>query len=107
MNTGFFSFEDLIFKFGYVIDRGKPNLDIFQQTEEARDNDWQIYGPDPGSDQEIINLLFSEMDQSIRFELASKRYRLQYIEMGTYEVTYPKYPNMAVQEDCYLFEIEA
>ena len=102
MNTSYFSFDDLIIKFQYLIEPGKPGLEIFRNTKEAQDKDWQIYGAAHGA----VEVKFAEINESVEFQLESKFYLIKYTDLGSYEIIYSRFPDSPVQEDCYSFEIE-
>ncbi len=106
MNTSFALFEDLIVKFAYVIEYGKPKLEVFRSTKEARENDWQIYGANPNSKQDVALVQFIELGESKDFSLSTRVYRIKYVQLRKYEIIYPKYPDKKVLEDRYTFEIE-
>lgn len=106
MNTNFALFEDLIVKFTYIIEHGKPKLEVFCSTKEALENDWQIYGANPNSKQDVALVQFIELGESKDFSLSKRVYRIKYVQLEKYEITYPKYPDEKVLEDRYTFEIE-
>jgi hypothetical protein len=80
----------LIFKLTYTFPKkDHPHLEIFSDTDQAKAEEWDIYGAKQNGDSVLI-VEFSKPGESKKFELAGETYQIEFKEITEEEVNYPR-----------------
>ncbi|SCX25176.1 hypothetical protein DSM25558_3719 [Agrobacterium sp. DSM 25558] len=80
----------LIFKLSYASEgKNTPRLEVFADSELAREKEWRIYGAIPDDDLDnVVEIKFREPGEDKEFSVASRVFRAQFIRVDHQEFTY-------------------
>jgi len=94
----------LVFKLSYAPEgKNTPRLDVFADSDLAREKDWRIYGAISDDDlNNVVEIKFLEPGDGKEFSIASRLFRVQFTRVDRQEFNYADGSN----EPLLLFEFE-
>ncbi len=93
MNADRVYLHGLIIKLTYTFPKiQSPHLEVFEDNEKTRTEEWDIYGAkdQDNNDDQVRVIEFTDLQQSIEFELIGIKYRIQFLKFSEQEVNYPR-----------------
>ncbi len=88
MNIDCFAYEQIMIKLSYVQKgKGFPDIEVFEASKKAEENEWSIYGAD---DEESKKISFQSLDEIKVVELKDVVYEILFEKHEKEEYVYPK-----------------
>ncbi|MGO4449097.1 hypothetical protein AB4Y96_09235 [Phyllobacterium sp. TAF24] len=90
-NTVYAEAYGLIFKLAYHLEkRENPRLEIFLNDDEAKANEWKVYGTLlDDSDERFAEVRFFALGEEREFKICSLRFRITFVKFHSESYIYP------------------